>query len=154
MSRLRPADATFGIEAAGAVLIQAMTNQVQDLGLLVESVESVPPPGAPKDWQPGAILRLPYSSKIRGDGDAVSEQALMSLADTAMTIACAAAWQGYWPTTSIDQTPRFLHPVRCDVLADARVLRMTRGTCFGHVNVLTAWNRHIVGTVEITYAID
>jgi hypothetical protein len=68
---------------------------VQDLALLVESVETVRPPGALPDWQPGATVRLPYSRKVCSDGAVVCTQALMALADTAMVLACSAAWNGY-----------------------------------------------------------
>ena len=44
----------------------------------------------------------------------------MALADTAMVLACSAAWNGYRPMTSIDQTTHFLRPVNFDVIADAR----------------------------------
>jgi len=37
-------------------------------------------------------------------------QALMVLADTAMVLACSAAWNGYRPMASIDQTTHFLRP--------------------------------------------
>ena len=37
---------------------------MQDLGLLVEAVEAGRPAGAPADWQPGAVIRLPFSSKL------------------------------------------------------------------------------------------
>ena len=81
------------------------------------------PPGALPDWQPGAIVRLPYSRKLCRDGAAVCTQALMALADTAMVLACSAAWNGNRPMTSIDQTTHFLRPVNFDVIADARAVR-------------------------------
>jgi acyl-coenzyme A thioesterase PaaI-like protein len=34
----------------------------------------------------------------------------MVLADTAMVLACSAAWNGYRPMASIDQTTHFLRP--------------------------------------------
>jgi hypothetical protein len=42
----------------------------EDLALLVESVEAVRAPSALPDWQPGAIVRLPFS-KTCGDGAVV-----------------------------------------------------------------------------------
>jgi len=102
----------FGLKAAGRLMTEVFPTWVQDLALLVESVESVRPPGALPDWQPGAIVRLPFSKKICSDGAVVCSQALMALADTAMVMACSAAWNGYRPMSSIDQNTHFLRPVR------------------------------------------
>ena len=154
MSRISSEDTVFGIEAASFLLTRVVAPWVQDLGLLVESAESVKPPGAPQDWQPGAVIRLPYSDKICRDGRVVCEQALMSLADAAMTIACAAALKEHRPTSSIDQTTHFLRPVECDVLADARILRIANNKCFGRVDIVSAWDRRVVGTAAIAYALD
>jgi hypothetical protein len=74
-----------------------MLARVQDLGVLVETVEPGRPPGAPPDWQPGAVLRLPFSKKSCRDGGVVCAQALMALADAAMMVACAAAWNATGP---------------------------------------------------------
>ena len=68
----------------------------------------------------------------------VCSQALMALADTAMVIACSAAWNGYRPMSTIDQTTHFLRPVNFDVVADARVVRIGRNTSFGRVMLLSA----------------
>lgn len=119
---------------------------VQDLALLIESVETVRPPGALPDWQPGATVRLPYSRKVCSDAAVVCTQALMALADTAMVLACSAAWNGYRPMTSIDQTTNF------DVVADARVVRIGRNTSFGRVMLLNAADRRPVGMVASAYA--
>ena len=51
----------FGIEAAGRLLLEELSPWMQDLGLLVEAVESGRPAGAPPDWQPGAVIRLPFT---------------------------------------------------------------------------------------------
>ena len=124
--RLTSVDSVFGIEAAGRLIADVLAPWMQELGLLVEAVESGRPPGAPADWQPGAIMRLPFSPKICRDGGVVCGQALMGLADTAMVVACSAAWNGYRPMTTIDQTMHFLRPVTFDVIADARVVRIGR----------------------------
>ena len=119
-------------------MIKIFPAWVQDLALLVESVEPVRPPGAADDWQPGAVVRLPFSKKICSDGDVICSQALMALADTAMVIACSAAWNGYRPMSTIDQTTHFLRPVNYDIVADARVVRIGRNTSFGRVMLLAA----------------
>jgi hypothetical protein len=120
--RLVPSETVFGLQAAGRLLNKIFAPWVQDLALLVEGVEAVRPPGALPDWQPGAVVRLPFSKKNCCDGEVVCSQALMALADTAMVIACSAAWNGYRPMSTIDQTTHFLRPVNFDVIADARVV--------------------------------
>ena len=111
------------------------------------------PPGALPDWQPGAIVRLPYSRKLCRDGAAVCTQALMALADTAMVLACSAAWNGYRPMTSIDQTTHFLRPVNFDVIADARAVRLGRNASFGRVMLLNAADGRPVGMVASAYGV-
>ena len=150
--RLLKPQPSFGLQAAGRLMTEVFPSWVQDLALLVESVEPARPPGAPADWQPGATVRLPFSKKICSDGVAVCSQALMALADTAMVIACSAAWNGYRPMSTIDQTPHFLRPVNFDIVADARVVRIGRNTSFGRVMLLHAADRRPVGMVASAYS--
>jgi len=150
--RLPAPQVSFSLQTAGRLMTKIFPQWVQDLALLVESVETVRPPGAPPDWQPGATVRLPYSKKVCSDGAAVCTQALMALADTAMVLACSAAWNGYRPVTSIDQTTHFLRPVNFDVVADARVVRIGRNTSFGRVMLLNAADRRPIGMVAGAYA--
>jgi len=150
--RLLKPQPSFGLLAAGRLMTEVFPSWVQDLALLVESVEPERPPGAPADWQPGATVRLPFSKKICSDGVAVCSQALMALADTAMVIACSAAWNGYRPMSTIDQTTHFLRPVNFDIVADARVVRIGRNTSFGRVMLLHAADRRPVGMVASAYS--
>jgi acyl-coenzyme A thioesterase PaaI-like protein len=76
------------------------------------------PRGAPAEWQPGALLRLPYTHRICRDDGLVCSEALSALADTALLVACAAAWNGYKSMTLIDQTVHFIRSVNFDVVAD------------------------------------
>src|SRR5262249_45195277 len=136
--RLEVVEPVFGLRAAGRMLAEAFPPWLQDLGLLVESVEAGRPPGAPPDWQPGAVLRLPFTPKICRGGGVACGQALPALADPAMVIACSAAWNGYRPMAPIDQTTHFLRPVTFDVVADARVVRVSRSASFGRVMLYSA----------------
>jgi len=151
--RLPAPQVSFGLQTAGRLMTKIFPQWVQDLALLVESVETVRPPGALPDWQPGAIVRLPYSRKLCSDGAAVCTQALMALADTAMVLACSAAWNGYRPMTSIDQTTHFLRPVNFDVIADARAVRLGRNASFGRVMLLNAADGRPVGMVASAYGV-
>jgi len=150
--RLLTAEPTFGLPAAARLLHTAFAPWVRDLALLIESVESVRPPGALPDWQPGAVVRLPFSKKLCGDGEFMCSQALLALADAAMVIACSAAWNGYRPMNTIDQTTHFLRPVNYDIVADARVVRIGRNTSFGRVMVLSAADKRPVGMVASAYS--
>jgi uncharacterized protein (TIGR00369 family) len=150
--RLSTPETSFGLQAAGRLMIQVFPAWVQDLALLVETVEAARPTGAAPDWQPGAVLRLPFNKKICNDGNTVCSQALMALADTAMVIACSAAWNGYRPMSTIDQTTHFLRPVNFDIVADARVVRIGRNTSFGRVMLLNAADRRPVGMVASAYS--
>jgi uncharacterized protein (TIGR00369 family) len=146
--RLSPPQISFSLQTAGRLMTEIFPQWVQDLALLVESIETIRPPGALPDW----TVRLPYSKKVCSEAAAVCTQALMALADTAMVLACSAAWNGYRPMTSIDQTTHFLRPVNFDVVADARVVRIGRNTSFGRVMLLNAADRRPVGMVASAYA--
>ena len=150
--RLDLGEPVFGLQAAGRLIAKAVAPWVSELGLLVEAVESGRPSGASADWQPGAVLRLPFAPKVCKDGGVVCSQALTALADTAMVLACAAAWNGYRPMTPIDQTMHFLRPVNFDVVADARVVRIGRTTSFGRVMLYSAIDKRPVGMVASAYA--
>ena len=76
----------------------------------------------------------------------------MALADTAMVIACAAAWNGYRPMAPIDQTMHFLRPVNFDVVADARVVRVGKNTSFGRVMLYSPVDKRPVGMVASAYS--
>lgn len=151
--RLTSPEPAFDLRAAGHVMLKVFAPWVADLALLVESVEPMRPTGALPDWQPGAVVRMPFSKKICGDGKVVCSQALMALADTATVIACSAAWNGYRPMSMIDQTMHFLRPVNFDVVADARVIRIASATSFARVTVLGAADRRPVGMVSSAYSL-
>jgi uncharacterized protein (TIGR00369 family) len=150
--RLDIAEPLFGLEAAARVISEALPPWVQQLGLLVERVEPERPRGAPADWQPGAVVRLPYSHRIRLHDGRVCPQALTALADSAMLVACAAVWNGYKAMVPTEQTVQFLRPVNFDVFADARVVRIGRTASSGRVTLYGAGDKRPVGTMAIAYA--
>jgi acyl-coenzyme A thioesterase PaaI-like protein len=151
--RLEPVLGEFGIDAASRLLLTALSPWTQDLGLLVEAIESGRPAGAPHDWQPGAVVRMPFSQKLCRDG-VVCAQALMAFADAAIMLACAAAWNGHRPMSVVDQTVHFLRPVNFDVLADARVVRVGRGTSFARAMLLSAVDRRPVAMASSAYTVS
>jgi uncharacterized protein (TIGR00369 family) len=145
-------DTEFGIADARRVLGEVFAPWVQDLNLSVEGFDFAPPGGS-ADWQPGAILRLPFSERLCRNGGIVSGQALMAFADTAMVIANVAANRGYRPMTTVDQTTHFMRAVtNSDVLADARVVRLGRTMSFGRVTLLGATDNKPVAMVSSAFA--
>jgi uncharacterized protein (TIGR00369 family) len=148
-----PAAAEFGIEEARRVLGEVFAPWVQDLGLSIVGIDYIPPPGGADDWQPGAILRMPFSERLCRNGGIVSGQALMAFADTAMVIANLAANRGYRPMTTVDQTTHFMRAaMKSDVLADARVVRMGRTMSFGRVTLSSAGDSKPVAMVSSAFA--
>ena len=148
-----PEAAEFDIEQARRVLGDVFAPWVQDLGLSVAGLETVPPPGAPADWQPGATLRMAFSERLCRNGGIVCGQALMALADTAMVIAILAANRGYRPMTTVDQTTHFMRAATSsDVLADARVVRLGRTMSFGRVTLSSAGDNKAVAMVTSAFA--
>ena len=147
----QPQAAEFGIAEARRVLGEVFAPWVMDLNLSIDSFDCNPPGEA--DWQPGAILRMPFSERLCRNGGTVSGQALMAFADTAMVIANLAANRGYRPMTTVDQTTHFMRAVTAsDVLADARVVRLGRTMSFGRVTLLGATDNKPVAMVSSAFA--
>jgi uncharacterized protein (TIGR00369 family) len=143
----------FDIDEARRVLGEVVAPWVRDLNLSVERVDHEPPPGAVADWQPGAILRMPFSERLCRGGGMVCGQALMAFADTAMVIANLAANRGYRPMTTVDQTTHFMRAVSaCDVLADARIVRLGRTMSFGRITLSSAADNKPVAMVSSAFA--
>ena len=145
--------AEFDIESARRVLGDVFAPWVQDLGLSIAGIETAAPPGAPADWQPGAVLRMAFSDRLCRSGGIFCGQALMALADTAMVIAIVAANRGFRPMTTVDQTTHFLKAATSsDVLADARVVRLGRTMSFGRVTLSSATDNKTVAMVSSAFA--
>ena len=143
----------FGIDDARRVLGEVFAPWVLDLNLSVEAFDFAPSPDSGADWQPGAILRMPFSERLCRNGGIVCGQALMAFADTAMVLANLAANKGYRPMTTVDQTTHFMRAVTAsDVLADARVVRLGRTMSFGRVTLLSATDNKPVAMVSSAFA--
>jgi uncharacterized protein (TIGR00369 family) len=151
MQQQQPA-AEFGIGEARRVLGEVFAPWVKDLNLSIEDFDFAPP-GKTDDWQPGAILRMPFSERLCRNGGIVCGQALMAFADTSMVIANLAANRAYRPMTTVDQTTHFMRAVTAsDVLADARVVRLGRTMSFGRVTLLSAADNKPVAMVSSAFA--
>ena len=146
-------DTFGGIDEARRVLGEVFADWVKDLNLSIEGIDYDPPAEGRADWQPGAILRMPFSERLCRNGGMVCGQALMAFADTAMVIANLAANRGYRPMTTVDQTTHFMRAVMSsDVLADARVVRRGRTMSFGRVTLLSATDNKPVAMVSSAFA--
>ena len=148
----RPAE--FGIGEARRVLAEVFAPWVMDLNLSIEGISTFDPPqGGAFDWQPGAVLRMPFSERLCRNGGVICGQALMAFADTAMVIANLAANRGYRPMTTVDQTTHFMRAATAsDVLADARVVRLGRTMSFGRVTLSSAADNKPVAMVSSAFA--
>ena len=145
--------AEFGIADAKRVLGEVFAPWVQDLNLSIEVFDLTPPSGGSADWQPGAILRMPFSERLCRTGGVVCGQALMAFADTAMVIANVAANRSFRPMTTVDQTIHFMRAVSAaDVLAEARVVRLGRTMSFGRVTLCSATDNKPVAMVSSAFA--
>jgi acyl-coenzyme A thioesterase PaaI-like protein len=151
--RLAPVQGSFGLRAAGRLMLDVVAPWIQDLGLLIEVIEVVRPAGANADWQPRAVLRLPYSQKSCRMQEAVGAPALMASADTAIMLVCAAAWNGYRPMRAMDHTMQFLRPAKCDVLAEARIVGTGPTTIFARATLSCVADEQPLGMVTGTYTI-
>ena len=145
--------AEFGIDDAKRVLGEVFAPWVLDLDLSVEAFDFMPSPDSGADWQPGAILRMPFSERLCRNGGTVCGQALMAFADTSMVLANLAANKSYRPMTTVDQTTHFMRAVTAsDVLADARVVRLGRTMSFGRVTLSSATDNRPVAMVSSAFA--
>jgi uncharacterized protein (TIGR00369 family) len=149
----REPETEFDIEEARRVLGEVFAPWVRDLDLAIESIDYSPPRDGAADWQPGAILRMPFSERLCRSGGIVCGQALMAFADTSMVIANLAANRGYRPMTTVDQTTHFMRAVTAsDVIADARVVRLGRTMSFGRVTLSSATDNKPVAMVTSAFA--
>jgi uncharacterized protein (TIGR00369 family) len=149
----QPGDTFGGMDEARRVLGDVFADWVKDLNLSIEGIDYDPPADGPAEWQPGAILRMPFSERLCRNGGMVCGQALMAFADTAMVIANLAANRGYRPMTTVDQTTHFMRAaMSSDVLADARVVRRGRTMSFGRVTLSSAADNKPVAMVSSAFA--
>ncbi|WUH98204.1 PaaI family thioesterase [Spirillospora sp. NBC_00431] len=114
---------------------------VLELGLVPEEV-----------GEDGAVLRLPWSDRLAREGGALSGQALMAAADTAVVIAVSAAKGGFVPMTTVQLSTSFQRPVvGRDVLVEARLTKLGRTLAFADI-AMTADSK-IVAHASAVYAI-
>ena len=114
---------------------------VQDLGLTVEEVR-----------ERSVVLRLPWSDRLAREGGALSGQALMAAADTAVVLAVSGAKGGFVPMTTVQLGTTFQRAVKGkDVLVRAELSKLGRTMAFAEID-MTADGR-TVAHASAVYAI-
>ena len=93
----------FRLDTAREMLQRLFAPWVLDPGLSLESADIEAPPGV-ADWRPGVVVRMAFSERVCRYGGIVCGKAIMSLADTAMSLAVAAAMKQFLPVVTVDQT--------------------------------------------------
>ncbi|MER7547960.1 PaaI family thioesterase [Actinomadura sp.] len=98
---------------------------VLDLGLVPEEV-----------GDGTAVLRLPWSDRLAREGGALSGQALMAAADTAVVLAVSGAKGGFVPMTTVQLSTTFQRPVKGqDVLVSVELSKLGRTMAFAEVDM-------------------
>jgi uncharacterized protein (TIGR00369 family) len=114
---------------------------VLDLGLVPEEV-----------GDGTAVLRLPWSDRLAREGGALSGQALMAAADTAVVLAVSGARGSFVPMTTVQLSTTFQRPVTGrDVLVRAELSKLGRTLAFAEID-MTADGR-TVAHASAVYAI-
>ncbi|NKZ02401.1 PaaI family thioesterase [Actinomadura latina] len=98
---------------------------VLDLGLVAEEV-----------GDGTAVLRLPWSDRLAREGGALSGQALMAAADTAVVLAVSGAKGGFVPMTTVQLSTTFQRPVvGRDVLVGVELSKLGRTMAFAEIDM-------------------
>ncbi|WP_346045030.1 PaaI family thioesterase [Actinomadura chokoriensis] len=98
---------------------------VLDLGLVPEEV-----------GDGTAVLRLPWNDRLAREGGALSGQALMAAADTAVVLAVAGAKGGFVPMTTVQLNTSFQRPVvGKDVLVHVELSKLGRSLAFAEIDM-------------------
>lgn len=83
-----------------------------------------------------AVLRLPWSDRLAREGGALSGQALMAAADTAVVIAVSGAKGAFVPMTTVQLSTTFQRPVAGrDVLVAVELTKLGRTLAFAEIDM-------------------
>jgi uncharacterized protein (TIGR00369 family) len=114
---------------------------VLDLGLVPEEV-----------GDGTAVLRLPWNERLAREGGALSGQALMAAADTAVVLAVSGAKGGFVPMTTVQLNTSFQRPVvGKDVLVRVELSKLGRTLAFAEIDM--AVDSATVAHASAVYAI-
>jgi uncharacterized protein (TIGR00369 family) len=143
----------FRLDTAREMLPQLIAPWVLELSLSLEAAD-IEEPVDTVAWRPGVLTRMAFSERACRYGGIISGQAIMSLADAAMSFAVAAAMKKFLPLVTVDQTTHFLTTASSrDLIADARVVRHGRTMSFFRAEVNRATDRKSVAMVSSAFAL-
>lgn len=102
----------------------------------------------------GVVLSIPVSAAIARVGGIVSGQALATLADTAMVIACARHFRAFRPVATITLDVQFLRPATgTRVSCAATLVRTGRSLIFARAVLTADPSGKDVATATATFAL-
>jgi len=102
----------------------------------------------------GVILSMPVSTQITRVGGIVSGQALATLADTAMVIACARHFREFRPVATTNLEMQFLRPASGERISCAATLvRPGKTLIFARAVVTAEPSQKDVATATATFAV-
>ena len=133
----------FTVADAQKVIDTVMVPWLDELKMTVEEVSET-----------GAVVRLPWDTRIARDGGLITGQALMSFVDAAMVVVIASAIGGFKRMATIDMTTSFLAPAyNTDVIARGTVIKRGKRTVFGRVDLETADTATPVALIQTTWTL-
>ena len=102
----------------------------------------------------GVVLSIPVREAIARVGGIVSGQALATLADTAMVIACARHFREFRPVATINLDVQFLRPASGDrISCRAALVRPGRSLIFARAVLTAEPSGKDVATASATFAV-
>ncbi len=105
-------------------------------------------------WDGGALVRQAYSEASIRPGGTISGPTMMALADFAMYVAVLSAIGPVPLAVTTNLNINFLRkPARCDLLADARLLKLGKRLAVGEVAIRSDGEEPLVAHVTSTYSI-
>ena len=105
-------------------------------------------------WEGGGRVRQAYSEASVRPGGSISGPTMMALADVAMYVALLAAIGPVPLAVTINLNINFLRkPARCDLVAEARLLKLGKRLAVGEVTIRSDGEAEPVAHVTSTYSI-
>lgn len=102
----------------------------------------------------GVVITIPVTAAIARVGGMVSGQALATLADTAMVIACAGHFRAFRPVATTNLDVQFLRPASGDrVSCTATIVRAGKSLIFTRAVLTAEPSGKEVATATATFAV-
>lgn len=102
----------------------------------------------------GVVLSIPVTDQIARVGGMVSGQALATLADTAMVIACARHFRAFHPVATINLDVQFLRPATgTRITCAATLVRVGKSLIFARAMLAADPSGKDVASATATFAV-